>query len=492
VDSLAADFDVVELLARLGVVPRRLIADSRRVETGDAFAAFPGERSDGRSFIGDAIGRGAAAVLFELADFRWSPEWRTARLGVTGLKMKLGAIADVLYGRPSDALWMVGVTGTNGKTSCAQWIAQSFDRCGRRAAVLGTLGNGLIGALTPAQHTTPDAASVHEMLARYRAEGAQAVAMEVSSHGLDQGRVNAVAFDVALFTNLTRDHLDYHGTMAAYGAAKEKLFAWPTLQTAVLNIDDPFGARLFETIAASGRNALSYGFRGADVTATAMATNATGIALSVATPWGKGDVQTRLVGAFNAANLLGVLAVLLASEVPLAEALVALADLAAPAGRMQLLGGGDQPRVVVDYAHSPDALAKVLEALRPAVAPARELACVFGCGGDRDKGKRPVMGGIAGELADRVVVTTDNPRSEDPADIASAIVHGIRNTTNRRWSVILDRDTAIRAAIADARPGDVVLIAGKGHEDYQERNGTRTHFSDAEVAASALAAWSVS
>jgi len=487
-DVLAPDFDVIVLLAKLGVVPRRLTADSRSVEKGDAFAAFPGERADGRAFIGDAVGRGAGAVLFEPGDFRWNPEWQAARLGVHELKSKLGAIADVIYDRPSQALWVVGVTGTNGKTSCAQWIAQCLDACGRRAAVLGTLGNGLVDALSPAQYTTPDAARVHELLARFRAAGAQAVAMEVSSHGLDQGRVNAVAFDLALFTNLTRDHLDYHGTMRAYGAAKEKLFAWPTLSTAVINADDMFGARLLETARAGGRSALSYGFAGADIMATAMATNATGIALSVATPWGKGEVQTRLLGGFNGANLLGVLGVLLASDVPFNDALDALSRVLPPAGRMQLLGGEGEPRVVVDYAHSPDALAKVLQALRPAVAPSRELVCVFGCGGDRDKGKRPDMGAIAGEFADRIVVTTDNPRSEDPAAIASAIVHGIRNTTNRRWIVMPDRDEAIRAAIADARPGDVVLIAGKGHEDYQERNGRREHFSDAEVARSAIKA----
>ncbi len=487
-DVLTPEFDVVALLAKLGVFPRRLTADSRAVEKGDAFAAYPGERVDGRAFIGDAVDRGAGAVLFEPRDFRWSPEWRAAHLGVHELRAKLGAIADVIYGRPSNALWVVGVTGTNGKTSCAQWIAQCFDTCGRRAAVLGTLGNGLVGALAPTQHTTPDAARVHELLAHFRAAGAEAVAMEVSSHGLDQGRVNAVAFDVALFTNLTRDHLDYHGTMSAYGAAKEKLFAWPTLRTSVINSDDMFGARLVDIAKAGGHSVLTYGFGNADVKAVAMATNATGIALSVATPWGKGDVQTGLVGAFNGANLLGVLGVLLASGVRFNAALDALTHVVPPAGRMQLLGGNGEPRVVVDYAHSPDALAKVLEALRPAVAAGHELMCVFGCGGDRDKGKRPVMGAIAGELADRVIVTTDNPRTEDPAEIASAVVHGIRNTTNRRWTVTLDRGVAIRTAVAEAKPGDVVLIAGKGHEDYQERDGVREHFSDAEVAREALAA----
>jgi UDP-N-acetylmuramoyl-L-alanyl-D-glutamate--2,6-diaminopimelate ligase len=478
--------DVPALLARLGARPRRITADSRQVRRGDAFAAFPGMKDDGRRFIADALARGAGAVLWEAQGFQWNPEWQVANHPVDNLQAKLGAIADFIYGSPSQALWVVGVTGTNGKTSCSQWIAQGFERCGRHAAVVGTLGNGLVGALEPATHTTPDAALVHEMLARYKQAGALAVAMEASSHGLDQGRLNGVAFDVALFTNLTRDHLDYHGTMAAYGAAKAKLFAWPGLHASVINIDDAFGQSLVDGVRAKGRRALTYGLANADVAATGLTTNARGLALSVATPWGRGDVQTTLVGAFNASNVLGCLAVLLASDVPLAEALAALADVTPPPGRMQRLGGGPQPLVVVDYAHSPDALEKVLTALRPSVAEGSQLVCVFGCGGDRDAGKRPEMGRVASELAERVIVTSDNPRNEDPATIASAIVRGIRDTGNRRWTVDLDRATAINAAIASSRAGDVVLIAGKGHEDYQEANGVRTHFSDVEVAERAL------
>jgi len=382
---------------------------------------------------------------------------------------------------------VVGVTGTNGKTSCSHWIAQCLDRCGRRAAVAGTLGNGLVGALEPAAHTTPDAALLQEMLARYKAAGALAIAMEVSSHGLDQDRVNGVGFDVALFTNLTRDHLDYHGTMAAYGAAKAKLFAWPGLHAQVVNADDAFGQSLADAARTRGRKVLTYGLANADVAATGIANASRGISLSVATPWGRGDVQTTLVGAFNASNLLGCLAVLLASDIPLADALAALATMTPPPGRMQRLGGGDAPLVVVDYAHSPDALEKVLTALRPAVAQGGELVVVFGCGGDRDAGKRPEMGRVASTLADRVIVTSDNPRTEDPAAITSAIVRGIRDTGNRRWVVDLDRATAINAGVSGAKAGDVVLIAGKGHEDYQETNGVRSHFSDVEVAEAAIA-----
>ncbi len=485
--ALAPELDVTALLGRLGTAPRRITADSRQVRVGDAFAAYPGEKADGRHFIADAVARGAGAVLWEALGFHWSPELKLPNQAVENLKAKLGAIADYIFASPSKALWMVGVTGTNGKTSCSQWIARCLDACGRRAAVVGTLGNGFVGALEPAQNTTPDAAIVHEMLARLKAAGAQAVAMEVSSHGLDQGRVNAVAFDVALFTNLTRDHLDYHGTMAAYGAAKAKLFQWPGLSACVINVDDPFGERLVENARGRGQRVLSYGFANADIVATRLVHGASGIALSVATPWGHGELETSLVGDFNAANLLGVLGVLLASDVPLDAALAALSTVEPPPGRMQRLGGGAAPLVVVDYAHSPDALDKVLTALRPAVAGGGRLVCVFGCGGDRDAGKRPEMGRVAARLAARVVVTSDNPRSEDPAAIASAIVHGIRDTGNRHWTVDLDRAAAIAAAIRDAVPGDVVLIAGKGHEAYQERNGVREPFSDVAVAAAAIA-----
>ena len=490
VAGAAAKIDVAALFARAGVAPKRITADSRQVRPGDAFAAYPGTRSDGRAFIADAIASGAAFVFWERAGFSWPPAWQVANAPVGGLAAELGAIADAVFGSPSQALWIVGVTGTNGKTSCTQWIAQCLERCGRRAAVIGTLGHGLVGALAPAEGTTPDAAHVHEMLAQFRTAGATAVAMEASSHGLDQGRVNAVAFDVALFTNLTRDHLDYHGTMDAYGAAKARLFRWPGLATCVINADDPFGETLIEIVGAGHSRVITYGLAHADVTASDVEPTAGGMRMNVATPWGKGALQVPVVGAFNVANVLGVLGVLLASGVPLGAALAALAQIEAPAGRMQRLGGGARPLVVVDYAHSPDALAKVITALRPAVGAGRELVCVFGCGGDRDAGKRPQMGEVAGRLADRVVVTSDNPRTEEPAAIAAAIVEGLRRGDHQRYTVELDRAKAIHAAIASARPGDVVLLAGKGHEDYQERHGVRHHFSDARVAAAALDAWS--
>jgi UDP-N-acetylmuramoyl-L-alanyl-D-glutamate--2,6-diaminopimelate ligase len=484
--SGAVAFDPAALFARLGVMPRRITADSRSVEPGSAFAAYRGQQADGRAYIADAIGRGATAVLWDPDGFRWNDAWSVANVAVDALRPRLGPIADYLYGAPSRSLSVIGVTGTNGKTSCAHWIAQCLERCGRRAAVVGTLGNGPIGALRPTPNTTPDAARVHEMLAEFRAAGIAAVAMEVSSHGLDQGRVNAVRFDTALFTNLTRDHLDYHGTMEAYGAAKAKLFAQPGLRSRVIHVGDAFGRRLAAEAKARGERALTYGLAGADIVATRVASGAEGIALSVATPWGAGDAAMAVYGEFNVINALGVLGVLLEAGIGIGAALAALARASAPAGRMQRLGGGSEPLVVVDYAHSPDALAKVLAALRPAVAGDRALVCVFGCGGDRDAGKRPQMGRIAAELADRVIVTSDNPRNEDPAAIVEDIVRGIPAHSRRRHVVELDRANAIAAALAGARDGDVVLIAGKGHEDYQERRGVRAYFSDVEVAARAL------
>jgi UDP-N-acetylmuramoyl-L-alanyl-D-glutamate--2,6-diaminopimelate ligase len=381
---------------------------------------------------------------------------------------------------------MVGVTGTNGKTSCTHWIAAGLDASGRRTALLGTLGNGLWGELEEAPNTTPDAALLHETLRDLRAKGAQAVAMEVSSHGLDQGRVNGVAFDVALFTNLSRDHLDYHGTMAAYGAAKAKLLAWPELRVGVVNADDAFGQSLIDASRTGDRKILTYGFGAADIVGTRLTASTSGVAFAVETPWGKGEIHTRLAGAFNASNLLGVLAVLLVSGVGIEHAVALLARVEPPPGRMQRLGGDGLPMVVIDYAHTPDALDKVLTALRPAVASGGQLMCVFGCGGDRDRGKRPEMGRVAARLADRVIVTSDNPRSEEPDAIASDIVRGIRETGNRRYAIELDRAEAIAHAIAEAGSGDVVLLAGKGHEAYQETAGVRRPFLDADHAARAL------
>ncbi len=478
---------IAATLARLGVTPHAITSDSRSVAPGAAFAAYRGARTDGREYIGDAIARGASAVLWDDERFEWNPAWQVANAPVPQLRAHLGEIADFIYGSPSQALRVIGITGTNGKTSCAQWIAAALDAPGHRAAVMGTLGNGFAGGLAPSPNTTPDAAALQATLAFLRDAGAASVAIEVSSHGIDQGRVNGVRFDIALFTNLTRDHLDYHGTMAAYGSAKARLFAWPALRVAVINIDDAFGQRLADDVRARGTELITYGRISGDVHATAAASGEAGIALEVATPRGRGRAQTALIGEFNVHNLLGTLGVLIACDVPLADALAALGRLVPPAGRMQRLGGDGKPTVVVDYAHTPDALDKVLAALRPVAAEGGTLTAVFGAGGDRDPGKRPEMGDVAARRADRIVITSDNPRGEDPQSIANAIARGVLDAGSRRYAIELDRAKAIRDAIAQADVGDVVLVAGKGHEAYQETGGVRTPFDDVAVAREALA-----
>ena len=471
------------LLQKLGVPLTALTGDSRQAGPEQAFAAYPGTARDGRDFIAEAIARGAPAVLWEEERFLWDPAWRVPNLAVAGLRQRLGEIAACVYGDPSSRLRMLGVTGTNGKTSVTHWIAQALDFLGTPSVVIGTLGNGFIGKLEPATNTTPDAVQLQAMLARYAQEDARACAMEVSSHGLHQGRVNGCRFDVAVLTNLSRDHLDYHGSMEAYAAAKAGLFAWPGLGHAVLNLDDEFGRALLGKT--GNAKAVGYGLREGEVIAEAVSERREGLALSLNTAWGRAELETSLLGRFNAYNLLAALAVLLVSDVPLERACAALARVRPPAGRMQTLGGGKRPLVVVDYAHTPDALEKVLATLRPLAGENRVL-CVFGCGGNRDKGKRPLMGRAASQGADLIYVTSDNPRNEDPLAIIADILHGVRTDTAHMQP---DRAQAIFQAVTAAAPGDIVLVAGKGHEDYQEVQGRKLPFSDVAAAERALEAW---
>ena len=472
--------DVLISLAAQGVKARNITADSRKVETGSLFLAYPGEHTDGRKFIAQAISQGAGAVLWERAGFDWNPQWQVPNIAVDGLRTEAGFIADAFYDHPSQNLWMIGVTGTNGKTSCSHWLAQALTALGRKTAAVGTLGNGFPGALSSAINTTPDPILLHGMLMDYRKQGASAVAMEVSSHGLDQGRVNGVHFDVAVFTNLSRDHLDYHGDMATYAAAKKKLFDWPGLACSVLNSDDGVGREIAEELRSQGRQVLTYGLESGDVRGSQLQLSEQGLTMQVDTPFGSATLQASLLGRFNAYNLLAVLATLLVSDVSLAKAINALAQVESVAGRMQQLGGGMQPLVVIDYAHTPDALEKVLVALREQTKG--RLICVFGCGGNRDKGKRPLMGEITSRLADQVVVTSDNPRNEDPAVIIAAVVAGMRGN----YRIEQDRAAAIALAVNTAQPGDIVLVAGKGHEDYQEIAGVKHPFSDLQVVRQAL------
>jgi UDP-N-acetylmuramoyl-L-alanyl-D-glutamate--2,6-diaminopimelate ligase len=421
-------------------------------------------------------------VLWESEGFAWDKGWRVPNAPVRDLKARAGGIASAFHGRPSEAMWICGVTGTNGKTSCTQWLSHLLSANGSKAAVVGTLGSGYAQALSPVSNTTPDALELQQLLADFRSSGAVAVAMEVSSHGLDQGRVNGIAFDCALFTNLTQDHLDYHRTMAAYGAAKARLFEMPGLETAVLNLDDAFGVQLAERRAAHGQRTIGYSLSGMPSAEYITLAKPEGAKAQIRSSWGEASVTLPVVGRFNVANALGVLGCLVAKGVPFAEAAGLLEKLPPVPGRMQAVG--DRPLVIVDYAHTPDALDKVLAALEPA---ARErggkLVVVFGAGGGRDPAKRPQMGLAASRRANRVVITSDNPRGEDPLAIIEAIRAGVAGVN---CAIEPDRAKAIEAAIAEARAEDVILLAGKGHEETQEIGGRKLPFSDAAVARAAL------
>lgn len=475
-------FDARGVIDALGVGAGAVRCDSRQVRPGDVFAAFPGASSDGRRFIAQAIANGAIGVVWEADGFAWDANWRVANVAVSGLRDRLGALAAQVYGDPSAQMWVSGVTGTNGKTSCTHWIASALSRLGRPTAVIGTLGAGFVGDLSGGERTTPDAASLQEQLAALRARGASGVSMEVSSHGLDQGRVNAVRFSAALFTNLSRDHLDYHGSMDAYGAAKARLFAHPGLRHAVVNIDDAFGAELERTLDRSRVKVLSYGLGQGDIAGHDLDLSSRGMRLEIRTRWGNAVVRSALLGGFNAANLLGVFGVLLAAGVTPHDAGDVLSEVEPVPGRLQLLRLPGKPLVVVDYAHTPDALEKVLETLRPLLPSGARLLCVFGCGGDRDPGKRPLMGEVATRLADLAVITSDNPRSEAPLEIIEDIVAGAHPS----YHVEADRALAIQHALSQAGADDIVLIAGKGHETYQEIDGQRLPFSDIDAARSAM------
>ena len=488
--------DLAAQLRRLAPAARAMTADSRKVGPGDVFLAYPGAVHDGRAHIAHALHAGAAAVAWEPEGGAWHPDWRAPHLPVAGLRRRAAGLAASWHGRPSESLWMTGVTGTNGKTSVAQWLAAAWTRLGRRTPTIGTIGNGYLdergrlvtdSALGSATHTTPDAVTLQGLLAHYRDTGARGVAMEVSSHGLDQGRVAGVAFDVAVFTNLSRDHLDYHGDMDRYAEAKARLFRWPGLQWAVLNQDDALGARLADELAGGPTRVIGYGLKTGDLRAERCHADRLGLRLEIASPWGRGELVSPLLGEFNAYNLLAALGALLAGGVPLADALAVLGTVQPAAGRMQRVDApgnldDNAPTVIVDFAHTPDALDKVLAALKP-LTPGR-LICVFGCGGGRDTGKRPLMGAAVAAGADSAIVTSDNPRNEDPMHIIDGILAGMPPGQ----TVQPDRRAAIRSAILSAGPEDIVVLAGKGHEDYQDSHGVKHPFSDFEEARLALQA----
>lgn len=480
--------------------PQRLIQDHRHIQQGDCFIACAGERHDARLMIFEAIKNGATFVLWEQDDaMPIDPKQiGVPHCGVPALKAQLGHIIAAFYGHPSQNIWVAGVTGTNGKTSCSHWIAQLLFHLGERSAVIGTIGNGLIEhPLTATQNTTPGALELQQLFADYAHlfPPVNAIAMEVSSHGLTQGRVQGVDFNVAIFTNLSRDHLDYHQTVEHYKAAKLGLFAWPSLKFVILNQDDSVFHEFYDIAKNNPAqpHILTYSLTNpdADLFAHHIIPNGhynTSFTLKLKNHDHPVLINSQLIGQFNIYNLLAVIASVLVRGYEIDKIAAHVPAIRAVSGRMESFGKiHTQPRVIVDYAHTPDALENVLRTLKQHLSTQTgKLYCVFGCGGDRDQGKRPLMGEIAAQHADFIYLTDDNPRSESSDFILQQIQMGIPQSAQERVLLIPDRKTAIETAIQQAHVGDIVLIAGKGHENYQEIQGIRHHFSDQEIVQACL------
>ncbi len=460
--------------------------DSREIKEGDLFVARPGLESDGRRYISQAINKGALAVLvedFQVEQFVQTNLTTVPVFKASNLADNLGLLAATFYQHPSKEVTVIGITGTNGKTTCAQMTAHVLESMGHKTGVMGTMGNGRYGDLVPTSNTTLDAISVHEHMANFRDQEMAYVVMEVSSHALDQGRVNEVAFDLAAFTNLSRDHLDYHGDMISYANAKKLLFKWPTLKHAVINADDAIGIEILNELDNEiSRYSFSITAINAQEPDISVYTESVdfsdmGVRAELVTPWQEIALQTQLMGQFNLCNCLAVVTMLGALDFPLDDVIKGIASMKPVAGRMECFGVKHSPLVVVDYAHTPDALKHALNALKPHTQ--HRLWCIVGCGGDRDRGKRPQMASIAEEYADYVVLTADNPRSEDVMDIINEMKQGLSPVSD---SIIEpDRKQAIETTITRAVIGDVVLVAGKGHEAYQHVGKERLPFSDVET-----------
>ena len=463
-----------------------LCTDSRKLGQGDGFVAWPGATRDGRTYVADALVAGAAACLVEqegAAAYAFKDE-RVATYA--GLKAATGPIASAYFDAPSRQLAVVAVTGTNGKTSTAWWLAQALGRLGRKCGVVGTLGIGEPGAMVFNGLTTPDPVLLQRQLRRFVDAGFSACALEASSVGIVERRLDGVAVQVAIFTNFTQDHLDYHPSMQAYWEAKRMLFSWPGLKAAVVNTDDAKGVELAASLAGTALDVWTFSCeRPARLQARDIHHGAQTMRFDVLEGAQCHSLSTQLVGQYNVSNLLGVMAALRALGLPLADAVSACADLLPVPGRMEIIAMEGLPLVVIDYAHTPDALEKVLMALKPAaLSRGGQLWCVFGCGGDRDASKRPLMAAVAESQADRVVLTSDNPRSESPLAIISQVLLGLSHRDAVHIQV--DRAAAIDHALSLAQPQDVVLLAGKGHEDYQEVGGVKRPFSDQAHAQAAL------
>lgn len=462
-----------------------VVTDSRAVKPGFLFIARQGVHLDATGFIGHAIKQGAVAILQESTAPYIEERSGVVYVYVTNLLQCAGQVISRFFGDPSSTMQVIGITGTNGKTSCTHFVAQALASMGTKAAVIGTIGNGMLGQLTSATHTTPEVASLHALLADFKHSGVQSVAMEVSSHALDQGRTEGVQFSIVGLTNLTRDHLDYHETMDAYAESKSRLFQNPAA-TQILNLDDPLGQKIIDETTAKRRYTYSLHDRLADIYLINATQHAHGMTLSIASPWGVIEFESRLMGQFNISNLMLTLGVL--GELGLSAQAIAYAlrDLNSVCGRLEKVSEHQEFSVFVDYAHTPDALEQTLKALSEHQSGSGRIICVFGCGGDRDKGKRPLMAQVASTLADVLIITSDNPRTEDPLQILHDIEVGVKPHAAQHL-IEVDRARAIYRGVELASAGDIVLIAGKGHESYQEIKGIRLHFSDQEVARAALA-----
>lgn len=521
-ESLDALFDLIK---ELGI--RGLCLDSRRVVPGDLFIALSGHDEDGKRYIPDAIAKGASAVLIEKQNSNTSsmsnilPSYSVPIIEYENLRENVSAIAGRFYSDPSLDLSVIGITGTNGKTSISHFIAQILETLGYSSAVMGTLGHGFLKKLqwvNQSTNTTLDPITTQQEMASYKKQGAQMVAMEVTSHALTQGRVEGLHFKTAIFTNLTRDHLDYHQNMSNYFAAKKRLFTELNPKNAVINLDDEYGQQLMQILADqssqiqhprligftckleddtsdswaekqwAGKEAKGLGKKYETILAKDMFFTETGIQAYIETPWGKGQLICPLLGRFNLSNVLAAVTALCLENIPLADVLKAVQQLKPVAGRMTTIqkeAGG--PRVIIDYAHTPDALSEALQAMRLHLAETGTLHCVFGCGGDRDKGKRREMAAITETYADKIVVTQDNPRTENPDNIIQDIMQGFKDP--QKIMIEQDRKKAIRLAIQEAEAEDMILIAGKGHEHYQILGKEKIHFNDQEEALGALEVW---
>ncbi len=465
---------------------RNVVLDNRDVRAGDLYIARSGTQHKGVDFVIPAISAGASAVIMHASEYHSGLDaYADWVFPVANLNQVAGEVISRYYQCPSEAIKVIGVTGTNGKTSCSHFIAQALNQLGEKAAIVGTIGNGFLSSLDRSTHTTPDVLSVHQLLASYQQAGADTVVMEVSSHALDQARTAGVQFRQVGFTNLTRDHLDYHQSMAAYADSKRRLFEQAGSEQ-ILNLDDAFGCELAAQSKAKGHKVITYSLldQSADLWVKTSELHDEGMSFAVASPWGEISASSSLIGRFNLSNLLLTAASLGLSGYDACRISWALTQVSAVCGRMEKVSSAGEPLVLVDYAHTPDALLQTLSALNEHRKTASRIICVFGCGGDRDQGKRPLMAQVASSLADQLIITSDNPRFEEPHKIIEQVLSGV--SALHHPQVEADRAAAIAIAIEQASAEDIVLIAGKGHEDYQEVQGERRPFSDQAVARDVL------